>query len=641
MCGIAGILGNSDLVQEATLRKLAESLMHRGPDSGGTEIVKVKRKQDCHLGLVHRRLSIIDLSNAAHQPMQDKNTGNRIVYNGEIYNYQEHKEELIGRGNIFNSNSDTEVILKSYAVYAENCLEKLRGMFAFAIWDEERERLFLATDRFGIKPLYFCEKPNGEFIFSSEIKAILRNGLVGKELEPLAIDSFLAYGSVQAPLTIIRGVHILLPGHYLIYDVQQKESKIVQYWSPRNSTASVSKFNESQKISQFRVALEGSIKAHLTSDVPVGLFLSGGVDSSALAILSNKVSNGDGLESFSIVFSENDYSERKYSRLIGEKFCSRHNEIHLSETDLYDSLPQALGAMDQPSVDGINTYIISRAVRERGIKTVLSGQGGDEIFGGYSSFKRIALFQKLFRLIAFLPASFNAGMGKITEKMCGGSISISKINQVLQSKGDPFSQYMILRQLYSPEIRRNILRNICNEVAIDGLTVKTKEWLAGEIKHLDLFTIVSILEMRLYLANTLLRDGDVMSMAHGLEIRVPFIDHELLKHVFDMPIDMKVDRKIPKPLLVEAVYNELPREIYMRPKMGFTFPWEVWLRNKLRYQVDDLLGSYSENNGMGLNIAECRRQWNLFIQKNPQVSWSRVWAIYVLLHWYNENILAA
>lgn len=630
MCGIAGVAGGSNVVREPVLKKMAQSLAHRGPDDEGIEILPVNKDKNSYLGLVHRRLSIIDLSNTAHQPMKDEDTGNYIVYGGEIYNYREIRKLLEEKGNIFKSNSDTEVILKAYAVYGEKCLEKFRGMFAFAIWDERKKSLFLAVDRFGIKPLYFCPKDDELFLFSSEVRTILNSGLIKKEIEPLAVDSFLAYGAVQSPLTIIKGVYALLPGHYLIHNIQNDETKISRYWGLNKSLVSEGE----KQVSDVKEVLKESIKAHLISDVPVGLFLSGGVDSSAIAILASEVCKGNGLQSFSITFPEKEYSEEGYSKLIGNKFCSNHNEIQISEADLYSLLPQAIEAMDQPTVDGINTYVISGAVRERGIKTVLSGQGGDEVFGGYNTFRRIPLFRKLNRV----PHSMRIKIAEMIRKISKESIFNSKFTQVMQSDGDVFSLYLILRQLFNPETRKKLTQNFEEEKLSDGLPTETKEWLFGEIQGLGLFSTISTLEMRSYLANTLLRDGDVMGMAHGLEVRVPFIDHELVKCVFNIPVHEKVNNRIPKQLLVETVRNELPQEIYLRPKMGFTFPWEIWLRNKLRVQVEELLDNFPINNKIGLNIKACRNVWDRFLQRKPDVTWSRVWAIYVLLSWCRKNV---
>ena len=634
MCGIAGIVGKGAIVREPFLKVLAQNLAHRGPDDEGIQILSVN--QNCYLGLVHRRLSIIDLTSEAHQPMFDKGTGNWIVYNGEIYNYREIRKSLEEKGTAFNSNSDTEVILKAYATYGKQCLERLQGMFAFCIWDEREKILFLAVDRIGIKPLYFYNGHDGIFMFSSEIRPILNSGLIEKRIEPLAIDSFLAYGAVQAPLTMIEGIESLLPGHYLIFNTQKYETKIIQYWN-LNFCGSNERtyFNEKDSIDRFNEVLKGSIKKHLVSDVPLGLFLSGGVDSSAIAILANKISKSNRLQSFSVVFPELKFSEARYSRLIGEKFCCNHNEIQLSETDLHSLLPQALDAMDQPTIDGINTYVISKVVRAKGIKAVLSGQGGDEVFGGYNTFRRIPFIKKVSYLTNWLPYSFRTKIAAIINSGFNKQVFDPKITQIIQSNGDILTIYLILRQLFSSTARRKIFRE---GTSLADFHQETKVRLSNEIKGLDLFSKISALEMRLYLSNMLLKDGDVMSMSHGLEIRVPFLDHELVKCVFSIPTHKKIHHKILKPLLINAVYKELPPQIYLRSKMGFTFPWEFWLRNKLRPQIEELLNEFPVNNEIGINIEKCREIWNLFYQYKAGITWSRVWAIYVLLNWYRHNV---
>jgi len=636
MCGIAGIIGGSNIVRESILKILASSLAHRGPDDEGTQLFSVNHGNDIKLGLVHRRLSIIDLSSAAHQPMVDENNGNWIVCNGEIYNYREIRKLLEQKGYIFKSNSDTEVILKAYAFYDKECLEKFRGMFAFAIWDEKKKILFLAVDRFGIKPLYYY-KNNCSFLFASEIRALLNTCLIKKEFDEFAINSFLAFGAIQAPQTIIKGISALLPGHYLIYNTNNREISISQYWNL--SSCLIDNNSYENRKDKFGEVLNETIKSHLVSDVPLGLFLSGGVDSSAIAILANKVSNGRRLQSFSVVFPEHEYSEANYSRLIGNRFCREHNEIELTESDLYNLLPEALEAMDQPTIDGINTYIISKVVSERGIKTVLSGQGGDEVFGGYNTFRRIPFFRKILAATKFMPISLRRTIAKQISSLYKDSVFSTKLSQLILSDAKTMSIHLILRQLFDVNTRAQLLRFSNKEDLDNDFPIKAKELLFREIQKLDLFNTISALEIRSYLLNMLLRDGDVMGMAHGLEIRVPFLDHELINCIFKIPSQKKVHRRFPKPLLINSVYNDMPSEIYRRPKMGFTFPWELWLRNKMRPQIEELLNNFPINNELGINIKECKKLWNLFLQHKNGITWSRVWAIYVLLKWSRNHIL--
>ncbi len=638
MCGIAGILGHSKHIKESTLEAMAQALAHRGPDDQGIELFKIGNNKDLYLGLVHRRLSIIDLSRAGHQPMSNSDSTIWITYNGEIYNYIEIHNELKAKGYIFKSHSDTEVIISAYQEWGIECLQRFRGMFAFALWDQRKKILFLAVDRFGIKPLYFYKGKEGLFLFSSEVRTILHSSLVEKEIEPLAVNSFLAYGAVQAPFTMIKGIYSLLPGQYLIYDFKYHNTHIVSYWSPTLALSDKPLVNKNKAIKKLRDILEDSIQQHLVSDVPVGLFLSGGIDSSSVVALANKLKEGS-LQTFSVTFPELLFSEGKYSRLIAKRYSRNHTEIKISENDLLNFLPQALGAMDQPTINGINAYAISSVVRSRGIKVVLSGQGGDEVFGGYSTFKRIPTIQRMYNLVRPLPLSIREKVGRVVDGFMNRDVIKSKISQILESEGDVFFLYLILRQLFSPKARRYLMKDGNGGTTVNGIPLVVVESLTSEIKQLDLFSKISLLELRLYLANMLLRDGDFMCMAHGLEVRVPFLDHKLVEFVFNISSKMKLRNNLPKPLLVKAMGNLLPKEIYMRPKMGFTFPWEFWLRNKLRPQVEEVLNNFPVNNGMGLNIKECQNLWSMFLQSKSGVTWSRAWAIYVLLSWVRRNAL--
>lgn len=639
MCGIAGILGSGRTVRRPILEKIANSLEHRGPDNKGIETISVDQSQDRILGLVHRRLSIIDLSEAAHQPMHDPETGNWIVFNGEIYNYREIREVLVGDGHRFKTNSDTEVILTSYAKWGEDCLSKLRGMFAFALWCAREKKLFLAIDRVGIKPLYFCKGESGAFVFSSEVRALLHSGVVEREIEPLAIDSFLSYGAIQAPLTMIKGVYSLRPAHYLTYSQRSGDIDVTQYWTPKVGTLSGTDSNSHRHAREyFESVLKEAVRHHLVSDVPLGIFLSGGIDSSALAILVSQLGGGNGLESFTVTFPESSYSEGKYSRLVADKFSADHHEIELSESDLQGILPQAMEAMDQPTVDGINVYILSKAVHEKGFKAVLSGQGSDELFGGYNTFRRIPLLKRFVRCTqTCLGNNQRSGLADWLSRLLQHSTFGSKLFQCMGSNGHLLDLYLISRQLFNPHTKNHLI-DTEESVLRNGTLGETADWLVSEIKGLDTFSGISLLEMRCYLANMLLRDGDMMSMAHGLEIRVPFLDHKLIECVFSMPSDTKLHNRLPKPLLVHSVIDQMPKEIYQRSKMGFTFPWEIWLRNQLRYQVDDLLHETPDSNQMGLNMEECRKLWKRFLCNKSGMTWSRAWALYILLFWVRKNI---
>ncbi|MBI2483241.1 asparagine synthase (glutamine-hydrolyzing) [Candidatus Uhrbacteria bacterium] len=633
MCGIGGVVGHRHQITTQQLTALATALTHRGPDDEGIEYFPLRSTPERMVGLVHRRLAIIDLSPAGHQPMRDTEKGNWITFNGEIYNYPELKQELTALGHTFRSQSDTEVILKAYAQWGAQAPEHLRGMFAFAVWDQTREQLFLAVDRFGIKPIYYIHR-NGQFAFASELRALVQAGIAPRTIEPLAIESFLAYGSVQAPLTMLAGVELMLPGHTILYDCATQATHHDAYWSP-HATPSARSTKE--------VLLE-SVRHHLITDVPVALFLSGGMDSSALAILTHEIA-GRMIESFSITFAEHEYAEGQYAKQIGTRFCARHHEITLHDSDLLTLMPHALDAMDQPTSDGMNVYMISKAVHDVGIKAVLSGQGGDEIFGGYSTFSNLPRMHRALHMIQSMGTPSHALLTIGTRWMDlvrrRSPLIPSRTALLLESDGSPLSIYCILRQLFGSSTRRRLLGKPADSSALtNGIPVIITQSLTRETRTLDALNATSLFELRLYLANTLLRDGDVMSMAHGLEVRVPFLDHVLLEQVWGTPMREKKDPRLPKPLLLRQVIDQMPREIYNRPKMGFTFPWELWMRDMLRPQIEEVFASTDEALWTFLNRNTCQKLWRDFLAHRKGISWARVWALYVLLSWIQRTIIA-
>jgi len=639
MCGIAGILAKPVLVNDKMLTAMAASLAHRGPDDQGTQILHPPGSGDLAVGLVHRRLSVIDLSPAGHQPMSDERSGNWVVYNGEIYNHQELRRELESLGHVFRSRSDTEVILKAYAQYGTACVERLRGMFAFAIWDGQACRFFLAVDRFGIKPLYVCRR-EGLFAFSSEIRTLLRSGLVPKEVEPRAVETFLAYGAVQAPLTMVKDVVAMLPGQFMVHSAKSRETTRSTYWQPARAACADVPRSRREVVAKTREILADSVTGHLVSDVPVGLFLSGGIDSSAIVALANSRPDG-ALQSFSVDFAEDRYSEQKYSDLVAARYCRKHTRIRIAEQDLVGFLPEALEAMDQPTIDGINVYAISRAVRQAGIKVVLSGQGGDEIFGGYPAFRHVPKILAVQSVLRHFPRALRSSAGTLADVLLRQRWIGSKIAQLIRSDPDMLTTYLTYRQVFNPPSRERLLHRRDTSGTVNGAPAEIAEEMNAQMRGLDPFDCVSLLEMRLFMANTLLRDGDFMSMSHGLEIRVPLLDHRIAEYVFGTPSSMKSPRGVSKRLLVEAVSDLLPREILHRRKMGFMFPWNLWLRQKLRPRIQQTLDEFPEDNGLGLRMAGCRAVWEKFLHGERGVTWPRVWAIYVLLSWHRRNMEAS
>ncbi|MDP6087402.1 MAG: asparagine synthase (glutamine-hydrolyzing) [Nitrospinota bacterium] len=636
MCGIAGYLGPCSADLEKLSGAFDRLLAHRGPDDSGREILDVKDPPGRALLLAHRRLSIIDLSPLGHQPMGDSATGNRIVYNGEIYNYRELRRDLASQDVEFTSQSDTEVILKGYRRKGPGILSDLKGMFAFSLWDEDKEELLLAVDPLGIKPLYYWTGPGGQFMFASEVRALLDTGLVSRKVDPASLESYLSYGAVQAAPTFIRDVKSLLPGHCLVVSADGRLSGPRPYWSPPFAPEAENPPVPDNLEGRILELLEEVVHQHLVSDVPVGAFLSGGIDSTAIAALVSK--QGIDLRTFSVVFTEEEYSEAPYSREIAKSLRLEHTELCLSENDLVSRLPMALDAMDQPTLDGINVYIISQAVRETGIKVVLSGQGGDEMFAGYPTFRDASRLCGWRRRLSFIPSPVWKLTGSLWNAVQSRRRVIpDKFGQFLSGDGSPYAALLLLRQVFPPSVRRELFPAGGAGTSPDGMPLAEAEELRRASAPLGDVNQVSLMELRTYLANMLLRDGDFMSMAHGLEVRVPFLDCRVVDFVARIPGGMKVDRSLPKPLLLKSLGDLIPPAAYGHPKQGFTFPWEKWLRQQLRGMTEEALTDAETFRGLGMDPLAVRSLWEAFCAERRGISWSRIWALVVLREWSRRH----
>src|SRR5215217_2966993 len=446
MCSISGILTLGPASRDAVMR-MNHAQKHRGPDDCGVASVTFPGGE---VILGNTRLAIIDTSTAGHQPMNDPQTGNCITYNGETYNFKALRHEL--GDDPWVSNTDTEVVLRAYRHWGVDAFRKLRGMFALAIWDAQKQTLLLARDPFGIKPLYYYADQQ-QFIFASELRALLASGLVPRKLCAAGLNSYLATGSVEAPLTIIEGVKQLLPGHCL----QVKANECIELRDIEFSVPKPESFEgtRDEAVARLRSELEESVRLHLVSDVPLGVFLSGGMDSSALIGLLSRVSDQQS-KTFSVVFDEAAYTEAPFSRAVAERFNTDHSEIRLSEDRLLDILPMAIAAIDQPTMDGINTFVVSSAVKREGITVALSGLGGDELFAGYPSFRRALRFAAMSQASKRVLRAA-AGVGK---KTFNGSVQRHKFWQLMSSDGGPEDVYCISRQLFSGNLITRITGRI-------------------------------------------------------------------------------------------------------------------------------------------------------------------------------------
>jgi asparagine synthase (glutamine-hydrolysing) len=619
MCGINGIYQFGGLNKNPEIvPRMNKALEYRGPDAEGVYL-----DDNVHLG--HRRLSIIDLDGRSNQPFETEKYV--LVFNGEIYNYREIKKQLPDFK--FQTDSDTEVVLAAYAKWGEQCLKSFNGMFAFAIWDKEKKELFIARDRLGIKPLYYVLS-NEEIIFSSSVKAILSSDLIDRKLNSKSLVDYLRFQTVHAPYTLIEGVFSLMPGQSLKLN-EQDEPQFKYYWSLTSDfRENKESLNEVQ--GKVREKLTKSVERRMVGDVPFGAFLSGGIDSSIIVGLMAE-NHSKKINTFSVIFKENEFSEQKYARMIATKFKTDHHEIELSVNDFKELIPAALSFMDHPSGDGPNTYVVSKKTKEAGVKMALSGLGGDELFGGYSIFNQISTVQQKTWLKSF-PAYARKPFANAYH-LLKRDVASSKIREILKLElFDMEYIYQFYRQVLMDDQVSKLLNldnlpiNRSFTIAHDLVGYKTKGWSLPPLAR------TSVAEISTYMQNVLLRDSDQMSMAHGLEVRVPFLDHDFVEYV--LGIRDKFKRPItPKKLLVDSFSEMLPEEIYNRPKMGFVLPYEKWMKTELKSFCEERLQVL-----MGVSILDDRQieiLWSKFLSGNKRVTWSRIWPLVVLGDWIKSN----
>ncbi|MBA3704388.1 MAG: asparagine synthase (glutamine-hydrolyzing) [Bacteroidetes bacterium] len=627
MCGINGIVGLSDInLAKQKVAAMNTCMQHRGPDDEG---IFVNDK----IALGHRRLSIIDLSAAGHQPMQSSDGRYHIIYNGELYNYKELKFELqrIVTGSnqsayFFKTNTDTEVIMAAYARWGADCLSHFNGMFAFAIWDNHTNELFIARDRLGIKPIYYFYT-NGIFAFSSEIRSLLASELLPKILDQNSLIDYLRYQTVHAPNTIVKGIKMLMPGHLI--EMKNGELKIKSYWDIAKNIKPLPKEKIYTDVcKEVNHLLSKAVERRMISDVPFGAFLSGGIDSSAIVGLMSKVSS-EKVKTFAIAFNEGEFNEGEYAKIIAKKFNTDHHEIKLSPVDFISQWPNALKAMDHPSGDGVNTYVVSKVTKEAGITMALSGLGGDELFGGYNVFKHVAGLKNK-NWLNLIPLILRGAGGNILTTIKPG-IPSDKMAALLKKDNINLKNfYPLSRQVL---MDKQILEIVSEQTLAENRIEKIIEG-SQILKLSSQISQVSVAEISTYMQNVLLRDTDQMSMAHALEVRVPFMDYTLVEYVLSLP-DKYKSLSSPKKLLVDALGDLLPGEIVNRTKMGFTFPWKFWIKKELKGFCGEKMIALSKRKLF--NEQGVMKLWNDFLADNPRITWSRIWYLVVLENWLQEN----
>ena len=617
MCGIGGIVGNSNPgKRRAALQLISDRMIHRGPDASGFF-------EDDDVSLCHRRLSVIDLSDAANQPMEDSSGRYVLVFNGEIYNYREVRDSLPDYP--FRTNSDTEVILAAYAAWGPGCLAHFNGMYGLAIWDKLEKCLFLTRGRLGVKPLYFCQAEDS-FIFASELRAVLAGIKSAPRLHLNGIYNFLLYQSVYGPDTPVEGIEQLMPGEYALY--KQGRLDRYTYWRIEDAVPFEKGIDKQTVQKQVRQLLTESVQRRMVSDVPLGAFLSGGIDSSAVVGLMAECSEQP-IHTFAITFREPEFDESRYSTLIARRFNTRHTSILLHPQDFLESFPDALQAMDNPSGDGFNTYLVSKVTKQAGITVALSGIGGDELFAGYGSFER---WLRLHRQRSWqLPRTLRSLAGRAFLSM-RRTIRAERMAHLLSAESGSIEWiYPGLRHVIAPVRARTLLNGV--DGCFDRMHLILAERKDG-FQKLPLLSQYSAAELLGYTLNVLLKDTDQMSMASALEVREPFFDYKLVEYVLGIPDELKYPT-YPKSLLVESLKPMLPDEIVHRPKMGFTLPWKNWLHTELRSWCTARLASIADRPEFDGDAV--RKIERAFFRNPESKEWMPVFQLAVLEDWLTKN----
>src|ERR1700683_5102800 len=639
MCGICGVIGIDDPRESETLvRRMMAAMVHRGPDGEGSMCAR-------GVAIGMRRLSIIDLP-GGNQPVWNETRTFAVVFNGEIYNYRELRSQLEALGHKFTTQSDTEVIVHAYEAWGQSCVEHLRGMFALAVAElpggehSPAKKIFLARDRMGIKPLYYA-MVSGMFVFASEVRSLLASGIVPVSISGAGLSSYLLFGSLSEPVTLINGVRSLPPASCISIDVDApaKSAKPKAYWQPVGETNSGRRGRKAQTFDDASAHLRGllgeSVRMHLIADVPLGVFLSSGIDSTALAALAR--SQRDDLHTFTLIFPESEYSEAELARKTAQRLKTIHAEIALSGEEMLARMGEAIGSFDQPSMDGINTYFVSWGARQSGLKVALSGLGSDELFGGYSTFRVSQKLKNIRKLAQNAPAFFRQATSPAVEFLSASLLARDAARKASSVWSDPkfFDHtYFYTRTLFTPSQFEQLLSQ--------DLFSQPMEWenWTGEViaqaSQFDEMSQISWLELRTYMLSTLLRDADGMSMANSLEVRVPFLDHVLVEFVMGLRDADKFRAGQPKALLIEALKGILPSEVVDQKKRTFTLPWEVWLKGALRLHVEAALKDWSPYLEDFLPQRNAERVWRDFLA--GRTGWARAWSLYVLNEWVRQHI---
>src|SRR5882757_9064761 len=582
MCGIAGVMQfRGARIERETLRQMCAAMVHRGPDDEGIYT-------DGSVGIGMRRLSIVDLA-TGHQPLSNEDGTLTIVFNGEIYNHLALREKLVARGHTYRTHSDTETIVHLYEEYGPDCVQHLRGMFAFAIWDRDKKTLFIARDRLGIKPLYY-QLTSERLLFGSEIKVLLAHGSIRPEFDRVALPEFLAFGYLSGENTFYSGIHKLLPGHTMEIGLDG-QPKIRQYWDLDVSSPHESR-DESHYVQSYRELLEGAVSSHLMSDVPLGVFLSGGLDSSAVAALMTKIRR-EPIETFSVGYGEQTYSELPFARMMADHIKSQHREVLVSEQDFFSSLPHLIWHEDEPIVwpSSVSLYFVAKLARER-VTVVLTGEGSDETLAGYTRYAftlKNAALDRAYRNV--VPSTLRRGLRNTvaTSSLLGAKLRRKLEHTFLAKDGASWTSFYF-DNFFSAFGESEQAGLLSADFASEFLpstaynnVLASWEQSSGEMLQRLLYT-----DIKTYLVELLMKQ-DNMSMAASIESRVPFLDHVLVEFATRIPREVQLKGLTGKNVLKKAMEDILPHEIIYRPKLGFPTPWSGWLAGPRLETIREML----------------------------------------------------
>ena len=620
MCGIGGMVtrGPAQPFEDAA-RRMAAAIAHRGPDSQGVECLG-----SCLL--VNTRLAIIDLSERGRQPMSNADGSVWITYNGETYNAAELRALLEQRGHRFRSTTDTEVVLRLYEEFGERCVERLRGMFAFAIWDARNRKLILARDRLGIKPLYYSLLPQG-LLFASELKALLASGLIPRQLDPAGMRAFLQLGHVPPPWTAIRNVQPLEPGHVATW--QDGKWRATTYWRLDPASAIGSAPPPQRLAGELGEVFLDAMRNHLVSDVPVLLFMSGGTDSACLAAAARRA-GATNLTAMTVGFAEAEFDESAASQRTAQALDIPLRGVQLAASRVEAELGHAIWSMDQPTVDGLNSYWISRLAAEAGFKVALSGQGGDELFGGYES---LAWFERFTGVARWVRPLHAQALGRLLDRN-NLPFRWRKLSYLFGAR-DPFvASQLAVKVLF---LDRDLRRFLAPPLGLNGRNAEAEAHLsywAHFVEHQELREKIAFMDIHTHLEPRLLRDMDAMSMAHSLEVRPVFLDHRLVEFLLPVPAALRIRQKR---LLLEATKPFLPPALYQdllaRPKRTFTFPFVRWLSRDLQRTMQETFAPERLRRAGVLDPAAVGELWRRYDRAPAAVGWSRIWSLFVLQRW--------